>query len=197
MLASTAFLCSVVFCGTDLFAGAAPGSSLNRLVNVSAEIPSELMLEMRIVDQLTKGQVPSMDFGELQRTGDEFRAKTYFNVYLTVNSVGVSSELTQVGTLLTRVSGNETMPSGAYMMKPFYEESQNNGLAIPVGARVAAAGRVAETRSVYSDTNGESRTITVSYTLTGDPQTAATQVIPISQKSGSYSGTITFTLTTI
>jgi hypothetical protein len=166
-------------------------------VNVTAQVPSDLTLDMRIVDQLTTGQVPTMDFGELVRVGDEFRARTFFKVYLRINTVGQACELSQLGTPLARNSGTEIMPAGAYMATPAYEQAQNSNQQIPSGAKLGALGKVGGTLLLYSDPTGSSRTVTVTYTLSGDPITGATEVIPISQKSGSYSGTVQFTLTTL
>ena len=165
-------------------------------VNVSATVPGGLALELEIVDQVTSTPSPSLDFGELVRIGNEFRAAKFFKVFLRANATGDSFELTQISTPLTRAGGPETIPTGAYIAKPTYVEADNAGLSEPPGSTVGAIGTAVGTRTLYQDPTGSSRTITVVYTLSGDPNTGATETIPLSQKSGSYSGTVQFTLTT-
>ena len=166
-------------------------------INVSASVPSGLALDLKIVDQVSAAQVPSMDFGELVRMNSEFRAGTFFKVYLTANAAGNSFVLTQTGTSLTRNGGPETIPNGAYIVKPEYVDSDNSGAAQPVSSTVGNRGSATGTRTLYTDPTGSSRIITLTYTLSGDPNTGATEIIPLSQKSGSYSGTVQFTLTTV
>ena len=165
-------------------------------IHVSASIPSGLTLEFRIVDQVNGSQVPSLDFGDLVRTSDEFRAARFFKVYLTANAASDSFTLTQVGTLLARTGGSETIPTGAFIVKPEYVESDNAGAAQPIGSTVGARNSAVGTRTLYTDPTGSSRILTLTYTLSGDPNTGATEIIPLSQKSGPYTSTVQFTLTT-
>ena len=165
-------------------------------VNISADVPFGLTLELKIVDQLTGAQIPSLDFGELVRTGNKFRSSKSFKVFLTVNAAGDPLELTQLGTALARDGGTEKIPNGAFIVKPMYVTSDNTGASQPSGSTVGAVGTAVGTRLLFNDLTGSSRIITLVYTLSGDPNTNATETIPLSQKSGSYSGVIQFTLTT-
>ena len=165
-------------------------------IHVSAVVPAGLMLELTIIDQLTNAEVPSMDFGELVRNGDEFRAARFFKVLLNTNVAGESYQLTQNATPLTRNGGAETIPEGAFIVKPAYVETDNFGLTLPIGSSVGAVASAIGTRPLFSDPTGSSRVLSLTYTLSGDPNTGATEVIALSQKSGSYSGTVQFTLTT-
>ena len=163
---------------------------------VSASVPQGLTLELEIVDQLSGAQRPSLDFEELIRVGNELRSARFFKVFLKVNAAGDPMELTQIGTPLTRNSGPEAIPNGAYIVKPEYIEADNAGATQPTGSTLGAIGTAVGARLLFSDPAGSSRVITAIYTLSGDPNTGATDVIPLSQKGGSYSGTIQFTLTT-
>ena len=165
-------------------------------INVSAVVPNDLTLEIHIVDQLSSAEKPSLDFGELERVGGEFRAKTFYKVLLTVSGAGDPFELTQNGSALTRSDGTETIPSGAYMMRPGYSETENEGQARPLGSALGDKNTAVGPHLIYSDPTGSQRVTSATYTLSGDPSTEATEVIPLSQKSGTYSGTIQFTLTT-
>lgn len=178
------------------FAAAAATNSTAGPINVGASIPSGLALELIIVDQLSGATVPSMDFGELAPFDDEYRATRFFNVFLKVNTAGNAYELTQLSTPLTRTGGTETIPNGAFFVKPFYEETDNAGLAAPGGSKLGVVGTAVSAKRVFEDPTGAARTLRLQYTLTGDPITGATQVIPLGQKSGAYAGTVQFTLTT-
>ena len=191
------FFVATLFFSFIFFAEATDASTLSTgPINVSASVPTGLTLDMRIVDQLNSAQVPSLDFGELIRTGDEFRAARFFKVYLTANVAGDPFVLTQLGTPLARSGGSETIPNGAYIVKPEYVDSDNSGSSQPTGSTIGTRGSAAGTRTLYTDPTGSSRVITLTYTLSGDPNTGATEIIPLSQKSGPYSGTVQFTLTT-
>ena len=191
-------LCFIFFFTPGIFFLTADAESITSgAVNVSATVPGGLTLDLRIVDQLTDSERPSLDFGELVRVGGEFRAATFFKVYLSANAAGDSFTLTQTGTPLTRTGGAEQIPSGAYIVKPEYVESDNAGAAQPAGSTVGTRGSASGTRTLYTDPTGASSIITLTYTLSGDPNTGATEIIPLSQKSGAYSGTVQFTLTTI
>ena len=165
-------------------------------INISATVPSGITLELTIVDQLTGSQMPSLDFGELVRIGDEFRAATFFKIFVKANAAGDPYELVQIGTPLTRSGGTETVPGGSYIVKPEYIESDNLGAAQPLGSAVGARGTTVGARTLFTDPTGSSRILTLTYTLSGDPNTGATELISLDQKSGAYTGTIQFTLTT-
>lgn len=165
-------------------------------ITVAADIPSGLTLDMTIIDQLSGAVVPSLDFGDLVRVGDEFRSSKFFKVLLKINSVGDPFELTQNGTALTRSGGAETMPSGAYIVKPTFEAAENNGAAQPSGAAIGSTGSAVGNKILYTDPTGTGGVVTLTYTLSGDPNIGATEKIQLNQKSGSYAGTVQFTLTT-
>lgn len=176
-------------------AGNAASSTSSGAVNIAASIPSGLTLNVTIVDQVTQSVVPTMNFGELERVGDEFRAAKFFKVLLEVDTVGDPLHVTQVGSALARAGGSETIPSGAYIAEPTYSESDNEGKPQPAGANLDARRSVVGTNEIYSDTSGAKRFISVFYRLSGDPATGGTAAIPLDQKSGSYSGMIQYTLT--
>lgn len=163
---------------------------------VSAQVPSTLTLELSILDPVSGAEKSLLDFGELTRVGGEFRAERFFKVLLKVNTAGDSFGLTQIATPLTRSDSAETIPSGAYVVKPTYVEADNTGLSQPTGSQIGTAGTAVGTRTLFADSTGAGRVITLTYTLSGDPSTGATEVIPLSQRSGFYTGTIQFTLTT-
>ncbi len=165
-------------------------------INVGADIPSGLTLELTIIDQLSGAVVPSLDFGDLIRVGDEFRSSKFFKVLLEVNSVGDPFELTQNGTPLARAGGSETLPPGAYMVQPSFVPADNSGATQPSGSSIGTASSAVGNKLLFSDPSGTGGVLTLVYTLSGDPNTGATEKIFLNQKSGSYAGTVQFTLTT-
>lgn len=166
-------------------------------ITAKASINSSLTLDVVVEDQLSSAITPSLDFGNLIRVNDEFRSQTFYKVYLTINSVGDPCELSQLGTFLSRTGGGEIIPSGVYIVKPEYDAGQNSSKAQPAGSQVGSRGTAVGTRVLFTDPTGSDRTITATYTLSGDSNLGATETIPLSQKSGSYNGTIQYTLTTI
>ena len=164
-------------------------------VSISASIPSGITLNVTILDQLTQTAKPTLDFGELVRVGNEFRSETFFKVLVEVDTVGSSFHLVQVGTPLVRNGGSETMPSGAYIVEPIYQDTQNDGKPQPTGSTIGKRQSVVGTQELYTDPTGSKRVLTAIYHLSGDPITGGKEIIPLDQKSGSYSGTIQYTLT--
>lgn len=191
---STLFLLSFVMYFAMKSAGAA--SLTAGPINVSADIPSGFSMQLTIVDQLTGATVPSMDFGELSRVNDEYRATRFFHVFLKINTAGNGYELTQLSTPLTRSGSADTLPNGAFFVKPFFESADNGGVSAPAGATLGAVGTAVATQLIFKDPTGSTGVVRLRYTLTGDPALGATQVIPVGQKSGSYAATVQFTLTT-
>ena len=169
--------------------------STNATLLTSANVPSALTLNVTIIDQTTQSAVPTMDFGDLERVGDEFRSLKLFKVLLEVDTVGDALHVTQIGTPLTRAGGSETIPNGAYISDPKYIDTDNAGKGQPPGSHLDVTQSVVGTRELYSDPAGLRRTLSIFYRLSGDPATGGTQLIPLDQKSGSYSGSIQFTLT--
>lgn len=168
--------------------------STNATLLTSATVPSALTLNVTVIDQVTQSAVPTMDFGDLERVGDEFRSGKLFKVLLEVDTVGDPLHVTQVGSALTRVGGSETIPNGAYIADPTYNEADNDGKPQPPSSHLDVRQTVVGTHEIYSDTAGSKRTLAIFYRLSGDPVTGGTAIIPLDQKSGAYSGTIQFTL---
>lgn len=192
----TALFSALLIAGLGLPSARAAGTQNVGPVPVSAEVPSSLELVVTIRDALTNAVVPTMAFGELLPDTGDYRARTFYLVTLQVFAGGNAHEVSQNGTLLSRNEGGETIPSGAFNVSPFYDSAVNSGLPQPPGSAVSSAGSAVGLKLLYSDPSGNNRTVSAFYTLSGDPNTGATQQIPLSQKSGAYSGAVQFTLTT-
>lgn len=173
---------------------AVAGVTTNAVLLTSATVPSNLTLNLEIIDETTQAAVPTMNFGDLERVGNEFRSTKLFRILLNVDTVGDPLVVTQIGSPLVRTGGFEIIPSGAYIVEPTYSEEDNNGKTLPGTAIVGARTSVVGTHETYSDTAGSKRTVSIFYRLSGDPATGGTEIIPLDQKSGAYTGTVQFTL---
>ena len=107
-------------------------------------------------------------------------------------SSGVQYTITQTGTQLT--SGVNTIPSGATTVVPIYTTADNGGAAL-VGT-MGTNGSWVGTKTLYtSNAAGALRVIQAIYSVTDDPAAGSTAVVPLSQAAGTYTGTVTFTVT--
>ncbi len=107
-------------------------------------------------------------------------------------SSGVQYTITQTGTQLT--SGVNTIPSGATTVVPIYTPADNGGAAL-VGT-MGTNGSWVGTKTLYtSNAAGALRVIQAIYSVTDDPAAGSTAVVPLSQAAGTYTGTVTFTVT--
>ena len=172
---------ALLFTGRDTRAA---GASLGPLTTV-AVVPSTLSLDMTILDA-AGSQASSLDFGQLSRTADTFGSNRLFRVVLSVSGQGVSYEIRQDVSPFTRNGGNEAIPEAAFLVRPLYLESENSGLSIPSGAQLAPEGPASGTRTLFSDPTGSSRTISLAYSMASG--------VPFGLPSGSYTGTLQFTL---
>ena len=165
----------------------------NAPINVSAEVQSSVTLQLTVVDQQTGAEVSSLDFGELNRVGNQFLATKVFKVEARILTSGRPYELVQTSTPLARVGGSEVIPPTAFVSKPFYDASYNAGAALSPGARLGSSAPVGGSQRVLADPTGTAQSVHILYSLSTDPTAPA---IPLNQKSGAYTGTVQYTLTT-
>ncbi len=164
-------------------------------IQTTASVSNQLTLNVRIFDGASGAEIPSLDFGELQISGDELKSNRYFKVLLQASAQGESYEITHQASDFVRSGGTETIPAGALAVEPYYSAAENGGAAIPLGAKIASSGPAKNVPVVFSDPSGSSRVISMLYTLSSKTA-GSTEKIPVNQRSGAYSGTIRYTLTT-
>ena len=176
-------------------------------VNVSAIVSSNLQLNMSLfknsvtaANDITAGNI--MDFGTLQNIGTgTLRSSATGSTgvgsviaLLSAVSTGVPYTISQNGTQLT--SGSNTLPSGATTVVPVYATQDNGGQAL-VGTLGTAASWVNANKTLYtSNAAADTRLIQAHYSVTDDPAAGATTGVPTSQAAGTYTATVTFTVTT-
>lgn len=113
---------------------------------------------------------------------------------ISANSHGLPYTISQTGTALTGSGG--TIPTGACTVVPFYAVQDNFGNSIPGGAAVGAKGSWVGTRTLYTSEPAASiKIIQAHYSITDDPAAGASSAVLVSQAGGTYSGSVTFTVT--
>jgi hypothetical protein len=175
-------------------------------VNVNASVNGDLSMTLTLRQNSSTGAVvSSMDFGQLvESVPGELRSSSTSTTgtgsvvaSITANSHGVPYSIKQTGTALS--NGTVTIPAGACTVVPVYATQDNGGASLPSGAALGTAGTwVASDKVLYtSETTSTAalRTIQNHYSVTGDPAAGATAAVPVNQPGGSYSSTVTFTVT--
>ena len=171
-------------------------------VNISASVDGTLTLSVALKKNNSVGAtIPSMDFGQLIDIGTGTLRSSAAGSTLTgnvtamisANSHGLPYAITQTGTTLS--NGATTLPSGACTVVPVYASADNGGAAL-VGTLGTKGPWAVSGKTLYtSDAAGSVRTIQAIYSVTDDPASGATTGVPLSQAGGTYSGTVTFTVT--
>ncbi len=112
---------------------------------------------------------------------------------ISANSSGLPYTISQTSaSALT--SGSNIIPSGATTVVPVYAPADNAGL--PLVGSMGTMGTWVGSRTLYtSDGVGTIRTIQAHYSITDDPAAGSTAIVPLSQAAGTYTGTVTFTVT--
>lgn len=201
-------LLSIALVAVAVLSGATPSfaaSVSNGPINMSASVPGALTLSLVLKKNDFAGAVvTSMDFGELVNVGTgTLRSSTTSTTgtgavaaFISANSQGLPYTIKQTGTALS--NGTTTLPSGACVVKPVYAAADNGGQAQPAGAVLGTGGSwVATDKVLYQSETGTAaiRTIQAYYSVTDDPAAGATTGVPINQAPGSYTGTVTITVT--
>lgn len=174
-------------------------------ITVSAGVNGSLSLTLVMRKNSSAGAViTTMDFGQLMDIGTGTlrssptgtTATGSVDCFLTANSHGLQYAITQTGTSLS--NGINTLPSGACTVVPIYAAADNGGATMPAGAALGTPGSwVATNKPIYTSEAGTAalRTIQAGYAITDDPTAGATTGVPLSQPGGTYTGSITFTVT--
>jgi hypothetical protein len=174
-------------------------------ITTSASVASALSLTVVLKkNDFAGATITTMNFGQLVNIGTGTLRSSPTGTtgtgavaaFISPNSQGLPYTITQTGTTMS--NGSTTLPSGALTVVPVYAAADNGGLAKPAAAVVGTAGSWIGTRTLYTSETGTaaSRTIQAIYSVTDDPAAGATTGIPTSQAAGTYTGTVTITMTT-
>lgn len=195
-----------IFCLTLVVGAAYAASSVN--VTVRAVVPSSLDLSTSIrsappnADPFGPGSAAetSIDFGTLtfDTTNNIWVASKYFTVFLVPTSSGRSYVVQQTNSGV--VSGSDNLNNNL-IMTPDYQTADVLGSAaqgpMPAGDSLGpAALSFGTNRIIYNGNAGQSRIVRAYYGLStgaaGEP--AGAQPITVDTPSGTYTGTITFSV---
>ena len=147
--------------------------------------------------------ITSMDFGRLIDIGTGTLRSSptsttgtgAVDAFISPNNQGLPYTITQTGTAMS--NGATTLPAGALTVVPVYAAADNGGQAKPAGATVGTAGSWVGTRTLYTSETGaaSARTIQAIYSVTDDPAAGSTGAVLQSQAGGTYTGTVTISIT--
>lgn len=174
-------------------------------IPVSAVVDGGLTLSVALRRNDFNGPVvTAMDFGTLvERNGTLVSSPTgstgtgAIDAFISANSHGLPYTIRQTGTPLS--NGTVNLPAGALTVTPVYAEADNGGASMPAGAVLGTPGSwVATDKLLHQSESGPTaaqRLIQAFYSITDDPAAGATDVAPTSRPAGTYTGTITITVT--
>lgn len=187
-------------------------------IPVSASVPNE-SLDMTVdVKELIGVQDPgisgtivsTMSFGQLiHKFADGTEAGAWFSdkwyaVFMYTSSFGHPYQITSTCAGLT--SGGDSLPYGSFVLKPDYNAADKwvwvggsaEQLAMPLGALLGTEGPAVGTNLLIyrSELAASNRIIRAYYSLPNPTATPPSgyNPIPLSQPSGTYSGTVTITI---
>ena len=148
------------------------------------------------------GEVTQMGFGTLKEFtnpstgGKTLRSAVGFLVMLYPQGTTAPYHLDCSGAALTG-PGGVTLPPGACTVKAGYSAlDQCPGCKVGVGTVNPSGGTWIPGYRIYdSDAAGDYQAIQAHLAITDDPSVGASGAVKIDQASGSYNGTVTFTLT--
>ncbi len=179
-------------------------STSSPAITTSAQVLSALTLNVSLHKNSSTGAVvTAMDFGSLQNIGTgTLRSSTTgstgtgnVTAMISANSQSLPYTITQNGTNMS--NGSTTLPSGALGVVPVYASQDNGGAALPAGAVLGTKGSWVGNRTLYTSESGAAqiRVIQAIYSITDDPAGGATAGVPLNQAPGTYTGTVTITVT--
>ena len=198
-------LAVIVVIGFGSVAPAFAASTSTAPITTSATVLSALTLNVTLRKNSSTGAViTAMDFGTLNNslaTGT-LRSTTTGSTgtgnataMISANSQSLPYTITQSGTVLS--NGSTTLPNGALTVVPVYASADNGGASLPAGAVLGTAGTWIGSRTLYTSEAGPAaiRTIQAVYSVTDDPAAGSTAGVPLNQAPGTYTGTVTITVT--
>lgn len=191
-----------------LLAGGLSGSALATDLNsgpysVTASVNGAATLTVNLfkndVSGPNTGPATALSFGQLQEVDGTLRSSNTgtgavsaaYLAQVTANTHGLPYTVKQTGTTVS--SGANQLPNNGLAMNVVYVASDNGNVTDgTVGSKDSWVG----TKTLYtSSPAGPLRTIRAYYAITPDPAVGPGGAVPLDQPSGTYNGTITYTLT--
>ncbi len=176
---------------------------------ISAVVDDQLSLDMTIVQEINGHINPtplsSMDFGTLLRSSDSsgrpfaLRGSTVFHVYLGANSGGRSYKVTS--TMAPLVSSGVSLPNAAGVAPVAASPDGDPSHDIPGDVLAPTQEAVGTNKTLYtSNSFGDAAVLEFVYFISGGNADGSApfsgwQPIPPGQAGGTYSTSVTFTIT--
>ena len=148
-----------------------------------------------VITSMNFGNLVDIGTGTLRSSPTSTTGTGAVDAFISANSQGLPYTITQTGTTMS--NGGTTLPNGALNVVPVYAAADNGGAAIPAGASIGTKGTWVGSRTLYTSESGTAalRTIQAIYSVTDDPVAGATAGVPVNQAAGTYTGTVTITVT--
>ena len=197
-VAAFAVAALMVLSASSVFAASDSEGPFNITAGVNPSFALTADLHVVNADGTTGAVSPSLAFGNLTNQGGTLKpASTSAAFVALLNAVATDSALTTPYTITATstalTSGGNTLPAGACIVTPVYIAADNGGVTDgTLGARNNWIGA----RTIYTSTAARPiRNVRAYFAITDDPAAGSTAVVPLSQPSGSYTATTTFTMT--
>ncbi|HXV18537.1 MAG TPA: hypothetical protein VD883_00490 [Candidatus Omnitrophota bacterium] len=197
-VAALALAALMVLSASSAFAASSSQGPFNITAAVNPTFSLTANLFVVNADGTTGASAASLAFGTLTNQGGTLKPAAatgayvaYLNALATDSALTTPYTITATSTALT--AGANTIPSGACILTPVYIAADNGGVTDgTLGARDTWVG----TKTVYTSTASRpTRNVRAYFAITDDPALGSTAVVPLSQPSGNYSATTTFTMT--
>ena len=188
-----------VFASSAVHADTISSSAVSVTASVDGTASLNIQFFKNDISGANSGPATSFDFGQLQEVSGTLRSSNSgtnavaaaYLAYITANTHGNDYTITQTGTQVK--SGSNQLPDNALAMNVVYVASDNGNVTDgTLGSKDTWVG----TKTLYTSTStGPMRTVRAYYSVTPDPAVGPGGTVPLDQAAGSYSGTVTYTLT--
>ena len=196
---SLALIALFVFASSASQAATINSSAVSVTASVDGTASLTVQLFKNDISGANTGPATTFDFGQLQEVSGTLRSSNSgtnavaaaYLAYISAKTHGDDYTITQTGTQVK--SGANVLPDNALAMNVVYVPSDNGSVTDgTLGSKDTWVG----TKTLYTSTSaGPMRTVRAYYSITPDPNVGPGGTVPLDQAAGSYSGTITYTLT--
>lgn len=175
--------------------------TLSQSVSVTAAVGAQLVFDVTLKKDNTT-VASTMNFGTLQ-PGDPsdpnsaLSSPNFYQVFYSVNTAGAPYSITETAASLTKTGSSTKIPDGAFIVTPLNGVGGDPNTPLPSGTTVSPRRSAVGTGvPMFANSEGRATTFAAAYGLTSDPNSGSTAIIPPDQSAGTYTTTVTWTLTT-
>jgi hypothetical protein len=197
-VAALALAALMVLSASSAFAATSTQGPFNITAAVNPSFALTANLHVVNTDGTTGAAAGSIAFGTLTNQGGTLKPAPATGAYVALlNAVATDSSLTTPYTITATstalTSGANTIPAGACVLTPVYIAADNGGVT---DGTLGAQNNWVGTRTIYTSTAARPiRNVRAYFAITDDTNNGSTAIVPLSQPSGNYTATTTFTMT--